>query len=452
MDRTELLNLIYASRTRLEAALARFEPSAMSRTTLPNGWTIKDLLAHLGWWEQYCAGLYQSQAAGEQPQTVNGEAQVTARNQDAYDQFRTRDLDEVRAYEVAAFRSLLEIVETAPQPDLFDPQRFDWLNGVSFAEVVGWNTYGHYAEHFPDLDSILAESKDNLRPSAGAPAVEADAPVSDIVRRAGEFLRREGRDIEQAMYEHHFGGMPLSQLADVLAHYQNDDGGFHGLEVDIKAPQSNPFADELALKIMWWADFPRDHPILQRTVAHLEQAQGEDGSWRFAAEIYQHDLAPWFKGWQWPNLNPACTLAGLLKQLGMGSDTLHTRVQDLFNRMANPKDLIGDQFYDARPYAYYFQTEWDFLKAEYYRWGVAWWLTRQHFNNPGLDATHFVDYIPSPSSAIARRLPTSIVHGQLERLLREQSADGGWPTPYDASWRGWNTIVNLLILRAHGWV
>jgi hypothetical protein len=32
----------------------------------------------------------------------------------------------------------------------------------------------------------------------------------------------------------------------------------------------------------------------------------------------------------------------------------------------------------------------------------------------------------------------------------EQGEDGGWPTPYDANWRGRATIQNLLMLRAFG--
>jgi hypothetical protein len=33
-------------------------------------------------------------------------------------------------------------------------------------------------------------------------------------------------------------------------------------------------------------------------------------------------------------------------------------------------------------------------------------------------------------------------------LEAEQSDDGGWPSPYNAGWRGWVTVQSLLTLKA----
>ncbi|MBE0696629.1 MAG: prenyltransferase, partial [Anaerolineaceae bacterium] len=53
-------------------------------------------------------------------------------------------------------------------------------------------------------------------------------------------------------------------------------------------------------------------------------------------------------------------------------------------------------------------------------------------------------------TSIAQRLPETILNEKLTQLAAEQSADGGWPTPYDPAWRGWNTVLNLHVLRAYG--
>lgn len=448
MNRTDLLNQIYEARTRLETLLAKWEPHSLATVQLANGWSLKDLLAHLGWWENHATNVYRALAAGQMPEHISGDEQVNALNHQTLADFRARDVDEVRAYERQAFYDLVNIVETAPEEDLFDPQRFAWTEGRPFMDIIGWDTFNHYPEHFPDLEKLAVGQQAAQPTGAGAP-VAADK-ASPILLKASQFLQQEGRDIEQAIFDHHFGSLALEELLNVLARYQNEDGGFFGLEVDIQAPQSNPFATELALSTMVWADAPRDHPVVQRTIAYLENTLDDEGNWRFAPEIYQHNLAPWFQGWQWPNLNPSCTISGLLKQLGLGSDRLHTRVQALFEHLAKPQDLTGSEYYNARPYAYYLQTEWSFPQAELYRWGVAWWLVHQHYNNPQMDATHFVDFARTPASAISQRLPAQVIKAQLERLAREQSEDGGWPTPYDPHWRGWNTVHNLLVLRAHG--
>ena len=173
------------------------------------------------------------------------------------------------------------------------------------------------------------------------------------VARAAEFFARHGRDIDKQRFGYHFAGGSQADVIEALSGYQNRDGGFgHGLEVDITAPDSNPFATELALMISLQADIPRDHPVLSNAVGYLEETQDSDGGWRFSAAIYAHQLAPWFRGWQWPSLNPACAIAGLLRELGLGSETLRRRVEGLFRELAQPQDLLGDDYYAVKPYAY----------------------------------------------------------------------------------------------------
>jgi len=272
----------------------------------------------------------------------------------------------------------------------------------------------------------------------------------DILTRAQQFFEHNGRDIDRARFAYHFGNLSLDELLATLQRYQNRDGGFFGLEVDIKAPQSNPFATELALSICLQADVPRDHSLLRATVTYLEETQEENGNWRFAPEIYQHQLAPWFQGWQWPNLNPACTLAGLLKELGLGSERLHTRVEQLFMQLARIEDVAGNEFYSVRPYACYFLPEWNHPQRELYISGVLWWLIRQHLANALEDSEHFFAYVRHPQTYTAQYLPAALLQERLNRLETEQAEDGGWPSPYDADWRGWSTMQNLLVLRAFG--
>jgi len=273
----------------------------------------------------------------------------------------------------------------------------------------------------------------------------------DAVSRAGAFLREQGRPIDQARFVRHFEGGGIEELTAALARYQNPDGGFgHGLEVDIKAPDSNPFATELALLVCAQAGVPREHALLQAATAYLERTQDADGGWRFSEGVYAHELAPWFAGWEWPNLNPACAIAGLLKELGLGSARLHERVEALFQERARVEDLTGDDFYAARPYAAYFLPNWSHPQRELYLGGLLWWLIRQHVAGTLPDAEHFFAYVRTPETYRGARLPPAILAAELDRLEREQAADGGWPSPYDPGWRGWSTMQNLITLRAFG--
>ncbi len=277
----------------------------------------------------------------------------------------------------------------------------------------------------------------------------------DTIAKAKDFFQHNGRDIDKACFKYHFGppskdgALSLDEFLAVLGRYQNADGGFgQGLEVDIAAPDSNPFATELALSICIQANVPPEHELLQKVVAYLEQTQTEDGDWRFTEGVYDHDLAPWFKGWQWPNLNPACTTSGLLKELGLGSAILHDRAERLFQRLARVDDLAEGDFYGVRPYAFYFLPAWGHPRREFYLSGLLWWLIRQHVADKIADSGHFFEYVRSPETYIGRRLPKKLLAQRLDMLAAEQAEDGGWPSPYNERWRGWVTGQNLLVLRA----
>jgi hypothetical protein len=271
----------------------------------------------------------------------------------------------------------------------------------------------------------------------------------DPVARARSFFQSNGRDIDRARFEHHFGDLSLEELLAVLGRYQNPDGGFgNGLEPDISAPDSNPFAIDLALQICIQARVPAGHELLRRTVDYLEREQSEEGEWRFMEGVYAHPMAPWFQGWEWPNLNPACPIAGHLRELGLGSERLHDRVARLFDRLADPLDLVSDEFYHIGKYAYYFLPQEESPQREFYLSGVLWWLVRQHAEGNLADSGHFFEYIRTPDTFIGEQMPASILSAQLDALAAEQAEDGGWPSPYDPHWRGWVTVQNLLVLKA----
>ncbi len=147
MDRASLLNELIASRARLESIFAQLTPTQMTEADLPGSWSMKDLLAHLGWWEQRAVEIYQELAAGGNPSRPNTPAELDAVNAQIYDQFRAKSLDDVRAFEQAAFREMLHLAETAPENDLFNPQRFSpWMDGP-FMQWILDNSTGHYEEH-----------------------------------------------------------------------------------------------------------------------------------------------------------------------------------------------------------------------------------------------------------------------------------------------------------------
>jgi len=245
--------------------------------------------------------------------------------------------------------------------------------------------------------------------------------------------------------------VPADAVIEALAAYQNKDGGFgKGLEVDISAPDSNPFATELALLVCVQDSIDRASQLVQRTVQYLEDTQDAEGNWRFSEAVLQHELAPWFAGWEWPAIAPQASIVGLLRELGIIAPRVYERVDALFDRLSTPFDLLGDQYYLVRPYAYYFMAPSQHPHRALYLSGVVWWLIRQDAEGKLPDAGHFFEFVRTPDSDVGRRLPTELVGAQLDTLTTEQSEDGGWPSPYNAAWRPWVTVQNLITLQNFG--
>ena len=151
MNRAELVLNVRTGRDRLEAALAQVDERHMTDIGLRETWSVKDLLAHLGWWEQRAAYVASTLREGQVPEGTINATDVDQVNATVYQEHHQQPLVEVRHYEHDAYLGLLTLVEKMSENDLFDPQRFPWTKGQPLADWVINNTYGHYDEHMPAL-------------------------------------------------------------------------------------------------------------------------------------------------------------------------------------------------------------------------------------------------------------------------------------------------------------
>ena len=238
-----------------------------------------------------------------------------------------------------------------------------------------------------------------------------------------------------------FEGDP-ADVVTALHPYQNPDGGFgNRLEPDIHAPESNPFAARLAMQVM--RTFPEaDFGELKTGLAKwLEENQAEDGDWHFSAATKAGVLQPWFAGWTFPSLNPACCIAGLATAIGVATPTMMARVATLFEAMASPEAARAASFYELLPYVEY--TLGVTLPDEYLD-AIAANITAT--GNGFEDGSHFFDMAMGGSGEITSRIPDNLIAHWTDRLLLEPHDDGGWPTAYDDAWRSWFTATNLIML------
>ncbi len=119
----------------------------------------------------------------------------------------------------------------------------------------------------------------------------------EAFERARHFLKTEARPLEWALFAHQFEGGSVEAALEALARYQNTDGGFgHGLEPDVRTPQSSALATGIGLGILRDLNIPSTHPLVRRAVAYLlETFDDEKKVWRVLPEgANAHPHAPWW--------------------------------------------------------------------------------------------------------------------------------------------------------------
>lgn len=148
MNKHELTAKLLSERTRLDAALSRIDEERMPLIILYGEWSVKDLIGHLGYWENTVITLFNTLRAGNNPEPF---PELDAINARVLADSRKQSLSEVQRQEKAAYQKILALIENATDHELFDSTHFAWTKGQPFEQYIADNTFGHYEEHLPEL-------------------------------------------------------------------------------------------------------------------------------------------------------------------------------------------------------------------------------------------------------------------------------------------------------------
>ncbi len=150
MTKPELIAAIHRDRATLDALVASLSEEQMLAPVLDDGWSVKDLLAHIAAWEARCASWLEAVARGgtpERPEVQN----VDASNARDYAAARQRPLGDVLAASRAAHATMLRAVEALSEADLADETRFGWPAW----QMASSNSDEHYREHIQQIEAWL---------------------------------------------------------------------------------------------------------------------------------------------------------------------------------------------------------------------------------------------------------------------------------------------------------
>jgi hypothetical protein len=133
----------------------------------PEGWSIKDHLAHITGWERILLASLEGQPPHARLRLEPGQYDVRdidGVNAFLYERERSRSLDDVRAAFQETHREVRSALSRLSDDDLQRPYADFQSDDPSFAQepVARWivaNTSGHYEEHVPWIEAVVAAGK-----------------------------------------------------------------------------------------------------------------------------------------------------------------------------------------------------------------------------------------------------------------------------------------------------
>jgi len=288
--------------------------------------------------------------------------------------------------------------------------------------------------------------------------------MDDIFAAGDRFLLTHARLLERRLFATCFRGQPATHVIDVLRGYQNDDGGFgHALEPDVRCPASLPIFVEIAFQALATAGTV-DADMIGRACDFLAAAAascGTDGAVPPAFPVIEaFPRAAHWTDWTFqPGLNPTAGLVGLLYQLGVDHPWRAAGAAHCWQALESG-DLPTDAhalsetliFLDHVPDRERAETHAEALAANL--GDVAMFHLDPDAEGYGLTP---LSIAPLADSRWRSLFTDAQIDGHLDRLMRSQQADGGWPIAWEppgeaavCEWRGAVTLAALRTLTSYG--
>ena len=161
-----LLARMRAERAVWDGLIAALPASILTLAALPDGWSVKDLIAHIAAYEQWTAAqiaaatanrtatdqeLYGVEHLPEAAAGWDGDQQNAA----IYAQYKHVPLTDVLALAQRAFADLAAAVAAVPEDDLHRAHVQAWTGRMTLLEIVPAQSYEHYQQHIDDLRAVV---------------------------------------------------------------------------------------------------------------------------------------------------------------------------------------------------------------------------------------------------------------------------------------------------------
>lgn len=162
-SKSELIQKIKSRRRELEKIVNSVPGDRISEPGVENGWSVKDIIAHISKWERMmCEWVADLQAGRIPDRPPPGEPweDLDQFNAAIFEENRDKTISSVRSEFESSYNDTLELVENSWERDLIEPGRFGWAKNNPLWYLVGANTFWHYEEHIPSIRGWMENQND----------------------------------------------------------------------------------------------------------------------------------------------------------------------------------------------------------------------------------------------------------------------------------------------------
>jgi hypothetical protein len=157
MKKRAFITILQARRVEWNTLLQQFPSQAWTKPGAAGSWSLKDLLAHVNWYERLMVGMLLARAVvGSKLLDLS----LEQRNAAIHAENKDRPLEAIQADALRIFPSLIAAVEGLSEEELNDPRLFaDWPEPWIPWKAIASNSYEHYDQHMADILAWLEKNR-----------------------------------------------------------------------------------------------------------------------------------------------------------------------------------------------------------------------------------------------------------------------------------------------------
>lgn len=150
MNASQLAARLRATNTEFERLIMQLSIAQMNIPGAVGVWSVKDVLAHIAFWQSYIAKVVQAAKRGEEPQ-LYADDETEHFNASATKQYYLTPLGGVLARLHTAREDLLEAIADLTDEQLNQVDYFPWNNGRTLLDRIAGSSFRHDQEHIEQI-------------------------------------------------------------------------------------------------------------------------------------------------------------------------------------------------------------------------------------------------------------------------------------------------------------